>query len=134
MFRRMILAGSLAAVVSAGCGSAPSGPKLERVTGKVVFKGEPVKEGDITLVPVGEGTSAGGKIVDGNFSLEVGAGKKTVKIEALRDVPGKFREDNPGEKVQVREQFIPEQYNVKSKLEWDVTPGGPNEKAFDLTP
>jgi hypothetical protein len=133
MLRRAILTILLGALASAGCGSAPTGPKLERVTGKVTFKGEPVKEGDITIVPVGEGTSGGGKIVDGHFSLEVSAGKKIVKIEALRDVPGKFREDNPGEKVQVREQFIPEQFNAKSKLELDVTADGPNDKVFDLS-
>ena len=133
MIRRTFLACSLAVLSSAGCGSAPSGPKLERVTGKVTFKGEPIKEGDITVVPVGEGTSAGGKIIDGQFSLEVSPGKKIVRIEALRDVPGKFREDNPGEKIQVREQFIPEKFNSKSTLELEVTSGGPNEKTFDLS-
>jgi len=117
-----------------GCGQSPTGPKLEKVTGKVTFKGEPVKEGDISVIPIGPGgSSAGGKIVDGQFQLEVTAGKKKVEITAMRDVPGKFREDNPGEKMQVREQFIPAKYNAKSELELEVKSDASNEKTFDLS-
>ncbi len=120
--------------MAAGCGQAPTGPKLAKVTGKVTFKGEPVKEGDIEVTPLDAGgTSAGAKIVDGQFHFEISPGKKKVAITAMRDVPGKFREDNPGEKLQVREQFIPSKYNAKSELELEVKADGPNEKSFDLS-
>lgn len=123
---------SLISISFAGCGGQPAGPKLETVTGKVTFDGQSVTEGDITVTPLDPGgRSAGAKIVDGAFTLQTDVGKKKVEITAMRDVPGKFREDNPGEKVQVREQFIPKQYNEKSELTLDVK-AGPNEPVFDL--
>lgn len=123
---------SLISLSFAGCGGKPEGPKLETVTGKVTFDGQPLKEGDVTVTPLDPGgRSAGAKIVDGAFTLQTDVGKKKVEIMAMRDVPGKFREDNPGEKVQVREQFIPKQYNEKSDLTLDVKVG-PNDPVFDL--
>jgi hypothetical protein len=133
MIRSLLLLALATLIGGSGCGSGETGPKLETVVGKVTYQGEPVKEGDISLIPIGPtGKSAGGKIIDGTFTLQVDAGKKKVEIVALRDVPGKFNEDNPGEKVQVREQFIPAEYNSKTKLEYEVTVGGQNDPVFDL--
>lgn len=110
---------TMVVIGTVGCGG-PSGPKLYPVTGTVTWEGEPLPEGDISLIPIGSGGSAGGKIIDGKFSVKTDPGKKRVEIFAMRDVPGKFREDNPGEKTPVREAYLPPIYNKKSTLEIEV--------------
>lgn len=61
--------------------------------------------------------------MDGKYSLEATPGRKRVEVTAMRDVPGKFSEANPGEKVPVREQYIPKKFNADSKLEFEVKAG-----------
>jgi hypothetical protein len=56
-----------------------------------------------------------------------------VEITASREVPGQFREDNPGERVAVKEQFIPAKYNSESTLKLEIKPDVKDAK-FDLMP
>ncbi|QDV14610.1 hypothetical protein CA51_45180 [Rosistilla oblonga] len=111
---------ALLTLASIGCGS--SGPAMSQVSGKVTFDGEPVTTGHVIFrANDGKTISAAGPIVDGSFDFESMPGEKTVLITATRPVPGKFDESNPGEKIQITEQFIPENYNSKSELSVVVT-------------
>lgn len=115
--------------VLSGCGDSSG---TVPVTGKVTLDGEPITEGDILFRATDGSPSHAGKIQDGIYSAEVSPGEKQVEITAYRDVPGKFREDNPGERTPVREMYIPQQYNRASTLKIEVTPGSQTEN-FELT-
>jgi hypothetical protein len=115
---------------SSGCGD--SGPVTVPVTGQVIFDGEPISEGEILFRATDGTRSYAGKIKDGTYSVEVSPGAKRVEITAYRDVPGKFREDNPGERTPVREMYIPERYNSATTLTIEVSPDG-QEENFELT-
>ncbi|HVW03043.1 MAG TPA: hypothetical protein VHB77_21965 [Planctomycetaceae bacterium] len=121
-------------LLAAGGCSRQSGPRLYPVTGTVSFDGKPVEEGDIIFSAMDGSHSAGGKIEGGSYSLEAAAGKYKVQILAMRDIPGEIREDNPGEKIQAREQYIPDQYNGQTTLEANVEPGSKADINFDLKP
>lgn len=116
-----------------GCGG-DAGPATYPVSGSVALDGEPIQEGRIAFLdPQGEIPSAGGKIVDGEFSFESQPGNKRVEITARREVPGKFQAPNPGEeKFPVLEQYIPRQYNTASELTKEVVEGE-NEFHLELT-
>jgi hypothetical protein len=125
---------ALCPIVFAAGGCSRGGPRLYPVTGSVNFDGKPVEEGDIIFSAVDGSRSAGGKIEGGTYTLEATAGKYKVQILAMRDIPGEIREDNPGEKIQAREQYIPAQYNTETTLEANVEPGSKDDIDFDLKP
>ena len=68
------------------------------------------------------------KIVDGRYAFRAQAGPKKVLIESSRFVGP----ENPLLGLRPREQYIPEVYNLESKLTVDVTPEGKNEFDFKL--
>jgi len=103
-----------------GCGGTESGPDSVLLQGKVTLDDQPVEEGDIYLRAKDGGNSYAGKIVDGTYELKTSPGDKRVEIVAYRDVPGEFREDNPGEKTPVRKMIIPKQYNTETTLEISI--------------
>jgi hypothetical protein len=102
-----------------GCGSG-----MARVEGKVTFDGEPVNRGMITFEPAdGQGTSAGGNVENGQYSVEeVQPGPKLVRISAVK-VVGMRREyeaDPNSPTTEVTVDLLPERYNTKSELTLDV--------------
>jgi len=129
--RLFFLLGCLLAV--GGCGGT-DGPQTYDVSGKVTFDGTPLPQGEIAFRPTdGKGQSYGGQIENGKYAFESIPGKMQVSITASREVPGKFDEQNPGEKVPVVEQFIPASYNEKTTLEAKVTESaGQNQFDFNL--
>lgn len=132
-----LMASSLLAVVLfvslAGCGAGDTGPVKLQVTGQVTLDGEPVAEGEIIFSPVdGTGHRHAGRIIDGSYELESTAGKKKVEITAYRDSKDRFDESNPGERVPIREQFIPENYNAQTTLTVEVEDSSGNRHDFQL--
>lgn len=102
-----------------GCG--PSGPPTTPVQGTVSLDGTPLTNGYVMFKDsTGNTPSAAGSIADGKYEVEVQPGAKIVEITSTRDVPGKFDMSNPGQKVQLTEQFVPEVYNTKTTLTADV--------------
>jgi len=119
-------------VFCAGCGGAPTGPVTYKVAGMVTFNSTPVDGGEI-IVRSQDGKHAAASIItNGHYDLKATTGPKVVEVTAMRDVPGKFREDNPGEKVPVREQYIPAKYNSSTTLKLEVIPKETLDANFDL--
>jgi hypothetical protein len=107
-------------LVLVGCSRSPN----RRVWGEVSYKGVPIKEGSIEFLPI-EGTggpSVGAPIQEGAYDIPAAKGPFAngtyqVKLVAVRDT-GRYP---PGPRyaksMTIREDIIPEEYNVKSKLQ-----------------
>lgn len=115
-----------------GCGGQPAGPVTYKVAGTVTFDSAPVNGGEIIIRSQDGKHAASSIITDGKFELKATEGPKVVEVTALRDVPGKFREENPGEKIPVREQFIPAKYNTKTTLTAKIEAKDNLDVKFDL--
>ncbi|MCA9114497.1 MAG: hypothetical protein KDA79_05385 [Planctomycetaceae bacterium] len=125
-----------AAMLSAGCSSAPDdAPVTHEVTGTVTFEGEPVPEASMVFEDAaGKERSFGAMVQNGEFSTQMTAGKKKVRITATREVPGKTEPGPSGEPgVPATEQYIPAKYNTETTLEEEVTADGENHFEFQLT-
>ncbi len=119
-------------VLFLGCGGQPTGPVIYKVAGTVTFNSTPVDGGEIIVRSQDGKHAAASLITNGHYELKATTGPKTVEVTAMRDVPGKFQEYNPGEKVPVREQFIPAKYNAKTTLKLDVAAKDTPDANFDL--
>ncbi len=115
-----------------GCGSAPSGPKMIRVTGTVEFDGVPIEDGRILFRKTdSDGRAFSGVIKNGQYEVMSEAGRMAVVITASRLIPGKFDNSN-GTPEPVGEMYIPAQYNEATSLIAEVTPDGGNKFPFEL--
>ncbi len=92
------------------------------VTGTVSLDGQPIASGEVIFrAEDGKGPTHAGKIKDGTFSFSSSPGKKRVEITAMRPVPGRTENLNPGSPPSpVLEQCIPEAYNSRSILTAEV--------------
>jgi hypothetical protein len=118
-----------------GCGNG----KVE-VRGTITVDGQPIDEGMISLEPAdGLGPTTGGLIKEGKYALTGIAaatpGKKIVRIVGLRQT-GKMIPAGPpapkGSMIPELIQCVPSQYNDKSGLQVDITPGKANTHNFQL--
>ncbi|QEG40642.1 hypothetical protein [Roseimaritima ulvae] len=102
-------------------GCTPAGPPTTPVEGTVSLDGTPLTNGYVMFRDKsGDKPSAAGQIADGKYQVDVQPGQKTVEITSTRDVPGKFDMSNPGQKVQLTEQFVPSQYNTETTLTTEI--------------
>lgn len=125
--------GGVAAFLLAGCGASTVGPALVTVTGTVDLNGTELPTGDIIFRPLdGTGHAYAGKISGGKYTLKCEPGSKKVEITSIQEIPGKTREDNPGEIVTATQQVVPEEFNTKTELTAEVAASGPNVIPFDL--
>jgi hypothetical protein len=116
----------LALAGSSGCGSGRD--NTIPVSGNVTFDGVPVADGYIVLKPIdGATASDAGKIVAGKYEFSAAPGAKRVEIDASRPGPIDPETGTPNPV-----QYIPPQYNNRSKLRVEVTGGGENRFDFDL--
>ena len=116
-----------------GCGS---GEQFQAVSGTVTVDGEPLKKGIITFFAIGEGSTSGGEVIDGSYSLAAdrgpSPGKYRVEITGSRPT-GKTEFDiDLKKKVDVEEQFLPPRYHAKSELTAEVVASGENKFDFAL--
>jgi len=116
----------LAAISLQGCGKSDRITTYP-VTGSVTLGGNPIEQGSIVFDPAdGQGTSAMGGIEKGQFTAQVPAGEKILRLSAVRTT---------GEKDQygalVSESYIPAKYNLESQITKTVKPD--EENKFDLT-
>lgn len=113
----------------AGCGDETTGT----VQGTVKFGGKLVEKGAITFVPMdGNNPTAGGPIVDGQFSVRVPVGNAKVVINGTKVIGKKKIYNTPNSpEMPLTDELLPDKYNDKSQLQFDVKPGT-SEKHFDL--
>ena len=111
-------------------------PTRFAVSGNITFQKAPLKNGTITFYPVSAGTRAGAVISNGKYeiarenglnpgryrvSISSPDGETPVDANAAPGPSGNFASKNR----------IPAEFNLKSKLEIEVTSAGPNQ--FDFT-
>lgn len=115
--------------ILSGCG----GTATYEVSGEVLLDGEPVSEGQILFSDVeGIAGTAFSPIVDGHYAVETAAGKKQVRITALRET-GRMKEEGMGMIVPETVELIPPRYNTRTELSIEVTEAGRNEFGFELS-
>ncbi|MGY8768910.1 MAG: hypothetical protein ACKVH8_10855 [Pirellulales bacterium] len=114
-----------------GCGGEPS---LPSITGKVTFDGQPIEVGSIMFEPVdGKGTTEGGTIENGTYTVSVTSGSKKVRITSPKVVGQRKMYDTPdSEMIDITKELLPVHYNKKSNLTVTITEED-LEKNFDLT-
>src|SRR4029450_12884003 len=134
----------LSCAFAVGCG--PAGPRLGKVTGLVTLDGKPLPNAAVTFMPVGEGGNASGNTdANGNYELTHASGKgatvgknkvavTTVQKQQeaavdLSKIPSDspeyakaLQQSNAGYNMIFKEP-IPEKYNTKTTLEFDIKSG-----------
>jgi len=136
----MMLLCALSVLVQTGCGSSgPPAPKRASVRGVISWEGEPIQEGTITFVPVGDtkGSPTAASIREGQYTLNStmgpSIGPNRVEIIANRSTGQKIPAVPPGDgEIEKIEQFIPSKFNRSSLLEREIEPGD-NKLDFELT-
>ena len=97
-----LLAFSLAPLI--GCGS-NSGDTT--VTGKITYKGNPVRTGVINFLAPGGRPLGGGIGTDGGYSFELPPGEYQVRIDTTPSMPEGWKEGDPPPKIQ---RQVPEKF------------------------
>lgn len=119
----------------AGCG--PHEVPKALVRGNVTLNGAPLKEGSIKFIPAaGDGPTTGAVLKsDGEYSAEVPAGLMRVEITSPKVTGKRKAYDTPDSPtIEITEEQIPERYNAKSELKYEVVSGEKEVEAdFDLT-
>jgi hypothetical protein len=111
------------------------GKRTAQVTGTVLVDGQPLEKGSISFIPAdGKGSTAGGDIKDGKYSVaQVSPGTMKVQIRYPRVSGKKKLYDTPDSPT--RDTFtevLPKKYNDQTELQFDVQPGK-NEKDWNLS-
>jgi hypothetical protein len=107
--------------------------KQGSVSGTVTLDGQPLKSGNIRFVPAdGQTATADAAITDGQFTATMPPGEKKVSISAPK-VTGKKRvyETPDSPMIDIVEELLPAEYNVRSTLTLNVAPGD-QSKDFEL--
>jgi hypothetical protein len=116
----------LIAFVCVGCGS---GQRSVHVSGDVSYKGQAVEEGEIAFVPLvpTPGPAASAAIRAGHYDIPakdnlLAGGTYSVEVRGLRKARRKLADPlNPaGPALEVQENYIPPEYNVRSRLKVTV--------------
>jgi hypothetical protein len=143
---RRVLVALPVLVVLVGCNSRPYG--VAKVSGRVTMDNKPLAKVSITFVPqatkenIAPGpTAAAYTDADGRYTLGIDSetpgaviGRCRIFITSLIG-DGKAQDpndDRPGPFVRPRDK-VPEKYNMKTTLTFDVPPGGTEQANFDLT-
>src|SRR5262245_30134985 len=120
----------IAAILVAGCAKSDVGV----VTGSITVDGLPAKSGSIGFYPVNRKSStAGGEIVDGQYTANVPLGTFKVEIRVPKVVGQKKLYDTPDSPVkQLLAESLPPKFNDKTELTLEVLPAE-NRKDYQLT-
>jgi hypothetical protein len=101
---------------------------MYKVTGTVSWQGTPVADGQINFLPAdGSVHPTTAKIANGRYEARVPAGPMKVEVYAERDL-GFSKAMNQN----VKESYIPAEYNALSTLSVDVQPNDANTADFHL--
>jgi hypothetical protein len=120
--------------MQAGCG----GPKRAPVSGRVTYKGNPVKTGRVMFLSTNGVPAAGELDGEGRYKLQAAVGENTVTVESRglgKPLAKQPPDAGPGYvKTAPGKLLIPERYfsPMNSGLKFTVQ-GGENTANFDLT-
>jgi hypothetical protein len=131
-------------LATGGCGGSNRGA----VQGKVTFNGAPLKEGQISFVPLDPslGPTAGATVTDGEYRINASrgpvAGEYQVQINAFRKTGKKIWDGMGDEKAPANQKnyveevmaIIPARYNAASELRATIKAGEVNVYDFELKP
>jgi hypothetical protein len=135
LFLTIISSILLTSLVPLGC---DSGPQMGTVRGKVTFKGQPVKEGTVTLLNVTEGGAAEANInPDGTYAVANGValGEYVVEIKPLMEMKDTDPGKSPPAPVEKPAPDIPRRYRQQGTTPLKATvKAGENEINFEMTP
>jgi hypothetical protein len=94
-----------------------------QANGKVTYNGTAILKGDITFIPEEKSVAPeAGAIKEGTYSVKLQPGKYRVEIRAVRPTGKKVESATvPGQKEDEVADYIPEEYNTKSRLTADVS-------------
>jgi len=122
-------------VLTTGCSSGP--PKGE-VSGKVTFKGQPVKEGTVRLLNLKEGGSYEAPIGgDGSFAIPGGValGEYTIEVIPLSVMVDSDPGKTPPALVEKAAPDVPKKYRMQGTTPLKETvKAGKNELKLDMKP
>lgn len=118
-------------LLGSGCGKTDP-LNRQAVSGKITLNGEPLKAGTIEFSPVANGTSSGASISSGEYSVPqakgLPAGEYIVRISANDATEQPI--EVPGESNKISKELIPNTYNTKSTVRFQVD--NTKENVFDL--
>ena len=121
-------------LVLSGCGG--SGADREAISGAVTLDGKPLESGSILFTPEGPGSTGGGEIENGQYSLsrELGLspGSYRVQIQSWRPTGRTIRDAASGETFDDLVSIIPPRYNERSELKASIEKGIENTFDFAL--
>ncbi|QDV59109.1 carboxypeptidase regulatory-like domain-containing protein [Rosistilla oblonga] len=138
MSRCFLVTVALTLMIS-GCGPDTGG--RVGVTGTVTFQGQPLDSGNIQFDAVDGSGMTGAAITDGKYSVpaETGVipGEYTVRVSKAGDdaaAPKPVAGEAPGDPgaFSPREEMIPEEYNLQSKLTTQLTADKANVYDVDI--
>jgi hypothetical protein len=114
---------AVVALSAAGCSQETS---HGTITGTVTLDGAPLPKGLIRFIPEdGQSPTADAPIEGGGFEARVPVGSKRITISAPKIVGKRKMYETPDSPmVDVIEELLPEEYNVRSTLTLNVVPGG----------
>jgi hypothetical protein len=122
---------TIALSVLSGCSDNGTG----EVSGTITVDGVPVEKGAISFFPVNQKSpSAGGSIAGGKYvASNVPVGVAMVQIRVPKVVGKKKLYDTPDSPYRdLLDESLPNKYNDKTELRFDVKPGK-NEKNWELS-
>jgi predicted small lipoprotein YifL len=121
-------------VATSVCGCGASGPYPVPVKGEVTLDNQPLSEGVISFISLGEVPETV-VIHNGTFSGKATWGKRRVEIAAYRpyQIPPEIPQSMHALMKDGKENYLPEIYHMKSQLTAEITPTGPNTFKFELS-
>ena len=134
MHKRVSVIALLLLVV--GCGQ-PTAP----VSGRITFDGKPLANATVIFQPLAEpnpGPGSKGKTdADGKYSLQLMVGETSGAIPGQHKVEitafeGGDLKQSSGPDMVARKRIVPDEYNTKSQLTFDVPAGGTMSADFAL--
>ena len=118
------------------CGCGGGGLTRVPVSGQVTLDGKPLANGSITFIPVGQGITAGGRIVDAHYELSSKDGlvPATYQVRINASEPTGRTIVDPVGNIEIPDMrnVIPPRYNMRTELSAKVTAEGPNRFDYDL--
>jgi len=111
-------------------GCAKKTTKMVPVSGTVTLDGQPLDDGDVTLVGDPGTVPDSLPVKAGSFSGQAKPGKKRVEIRAFKTV--KPPPTATGDVTETKENYIPAKYNTDSTTTAEVTDSGLSPNKFEV--